>query len=95
MPSAVLPVPARTDLVPADRSVTVLVAGGLDGALRVAMLLRSRGYRVPALSIAAPEATAPSRVTCTVVVTDAQLRLLLARLHRLPAVITADAAPPG
>jgi hypothetical protein len=74
---------------PADRplycSVTAAVTGGLDGALRVMTLLRGRRYRVRDLGVHVDE----GRVTCTVLLTPADLDLLLARLRRLPAVLSA------
>jgi hypothetical protein len=83
------PLPAD---VPAHRSVTAEVAGGLDGALRVVTMLRGRAYRVRDLRLDVGEDAAVSRVRCTAVLTPAELDLLLARLRRLPAVVAAEPA---
>jgi hypothetical protein len=80
---ALAPAPTAFD-EPAYRSVTASVTGGLDGALRVMTLLRGRRYRVRDLGVHVGE----GRVTCTVLLTPADLDLLLARLRRLPVVVS-------
>lgn len=70
--------------------IVVRVSGGFDGALRVATVLRSRAYRVRHLSAEVPTEGAESRVGCTVALTSAAVPLLLERLRRLPAVLSAD-----
>jgi|tagenome__1003787_1003787.scaffolds.fasta_scaffold17338362_1 hypothetical protein len=81
---ALAPAPTPTD-EPAYHSVTAAVTDGLDGALRVLTLLRGRRYRVRDLEVRVDE----GRVTCTVLLSRADLDLMLARLRRLPAVVSA------
>lgn len=92
MISDVLPVPARSTKVatccPSRRRLTTHVTGGLDGALRVAGVLRSRGYRVLELSILVQEDDVESEVVCTVLVTNREVDLLLERMRRLPSVVS-------
>jgi hypothetical protein len=83
------PRPAPAADVATWRTVTAHVTGGLDGALRVMAMLRSRRYRLRDLGLAVGEDGA-GRVTCTVVLTTADLDLLLLRLRRLPAVVSAQ-----
>lgn len=78
--------------LPVPRAIAVQVTGGLDGALRVATMLRGRGYRVRDLSVDVREGLVESRVACTVALTVAETALLLERLRRLPTVVTADDA---
>ncbi|MEV4314973.1 hypothetical protein [Actinocrispum sp. NPDC049592] len=78
------------DGYPAHRPITVYVTGGLREALRVAMLLHSRNYRVRALSLDIREGVVESTVKCTVSLTMAETALLLARLRRLPSVVSAE-----
>jgi hypothetical protein len=66
-------------------SVTASVTGGLDGVLRVMTLLRGRHYRVRDLHVHVDE----GRVTCAVLLTPADRDLMLARLRRLPSVVSA------
>jgi hypothetical protein len=95
MPAALAPAPPSpvdraADLPavpPPHRSVAAHVTGGLDGALRVITLLRGRQYRVRDLHVDVRDGA--SRVTCTVVLTATDLDLLVARLQRLPAVVSA------
>ena len=75
--------------LPVDRTLITRVAGGLDGAVRVAMMLRGRNYRVRDLTIDVREEVV-SEVSVTVVVTATEAELLLKRLRRLPAVISAE-----
>ena len=76
--------------LPAERTFTTHVTGGLDGAVRVAMLLRGRNYRVRDLAIDVREGVVFSEVRATVAVTAAEAELLLQRLRRLPAVVSAQ-----
>ena len=76
--------------VATSRPVTARVTDGLDGALRVLSMLRSRRYRVRDLGLDVREDGEASRVTCTVVLTRADLDLLLVRLRRVPAVVSAQ-----
>jgi hypothetical protein len=75
---------------PADCKFVTRVTGGLDGAVRVAMMLRGRNYRVRDLAIDVREGVMVSEVRVTVVVTTAEAELLLKRLRRLPAVVSAE-----
>jgi hypothetical protein len=75
--------------LPADHTLITRVTGGLDGAVRVAMMLRGRSYRVRDLTIDVREEVV-SEVSVTVVVTATEAELLLKRLRRLPAVISAE-----
>jgi hypothetical protein len=89
---ALEPSPTATD-APTHRSVTAHVTGGLDGALRVMTLLRGRRYQVRDFGVHVGEGLAGSRVTCTVLLTAADVDLMLARLRRLPAVVSAVGEP--
>lgn len=77
---------------PMHRTITVHVTGGLDGALRVATMLRGRGYRVRDLTLGVREGVVESRLDCTIALTAAEAALLLERLRRMPAVVAADNA---
>lgn len=98
MPTVLVPAPPseRPDLpAPAvhpavHRAVTVHVAGGLDGVLRVVAMLRGRGYRVRDLSVDVREGVVESRVDVTAVLTPDEAHLLLQRLRRTPAVVSAE-----
>ena len=76
--------------LPVERTFTTHVTSGLDGAVRVAMLLRGRNYRVRDLAIDVREGVVFSEVRATVTVTAAEGGLLLQRLRRLPAVVSAQ-----
>jgi len=76
--------------LPVEREFITHVTGGLDGAVRVAMLLRGRNYRVRDLAIDVREGVVFSEVRATVAVTAAEAELLLQRLRRLPAVVSAQ-----
>ena len=76
--------------LPVDRTLITRVAGGLDGAVRVAMMLRGRNYRVRDLTVDVREEVVVSEVSVTVVVTATEAELLLKRLRRLPAVVSAE-----
>ncbi|MEU6578871.1 hypothetical protein [Streptomyces sp. NPDC046805] len=65
------------------------VTGGLDGVLRVAMVLRSRRYSVRDLVVDVREGSVVSEIRATVVLTTQQADLLLERLRRLTAVVDA------
>jgi tRNA U34 2-thiouridine synthase MnmA/TrmU len=75
---------------PCDRTITAHVSGGFDGALRVATMLRSRGYRVRGLSLDIQEGTVPSRFECTLELHAADVGLLLERLRRIVVVLAAE-----
>jgi hypothetical protein len=84
---ALEPTPTATD-APTHRSVTAHVTGGLDGALRVMTLLRGRRYQVRDFGVHVVESLDEGRVTCTVLLAPADLDLMLARLRRLPVVVS-------
>ena len=83
---------AKQDLpaLPVERTFITQVTGGLDGAVRVAMMLRGRNYQVRDLAIDVREGVVFSEVRATVAVTAAEAELLLKRLRRLPAVVSAE-----
>jgi hypothetical protein len=68
------------------------VADGLDGVLRVVTVLRGRQYRIRDLNVEMHDGVVESRVRCTLVLPASQLDLLLERLRRLPAVMSAENA---
>jgi hypothetical protein len=78
--------------VPVHRAVTAHVTDGLDGVLRVVTVLRGRRYRVRDLSVDVRDGVVESRVRCTLVLPAGELDLLLERLRRLPAVMSAENA---
>lgn len=80
----------RTTAFPAHRTVIVLVTGGLDGVVRIATVLRGRRYRVRELAVDVREGVVVSEIRATVVLTASETDLLLERLRRLPAVVSAD-----
>ena len=87
MTAALLPAPTAPD-VPDHVSVTVAVTGGLEGVQRVVTLLRGRGYPVRGLTAdLADDDTGALGVRLPLTAEEAEL--LLARLHRLPAVLHA------
>jgi hypothetical protein len=96
MTAALLPAPAvlaastapTAPSVPDHVSVTVLVGGGLDGVQRVVTLLRGRGYPVRGLTAdLADDDTGALGLSLSLSAEEAEL--LVARLHRLPAVLHA------
>jgi hypothetical protein len=86
----------RWSAVPSDisvhRAVTAHVTDGLDGVLRVVTVLRGRRYRIRDLSVDVRDGVVESRVRCTLVLPAGELDLLLERLRRLPAVMSAENA---
>ncbi|MBN9108227.1 MAG: hypothetical protein J0I34_05540 [Pseudonocardia sp.] len=82
--------PATPAAFPSHRRVTAYVAGGLDGVLRVVSMLRGRGYKVRDLSVQVCDGVVESAVSCTVALTAAETTLLVQRLRRMPAVVSAD-----
>lgn len=74
----------------AHRSVTVGVTGGLDGVVRIAMMLRGRRYEVHAFAAQIDDDVLGSEVRFIVVLTGQEMSLLLDRLRREPSVISAD-----
>lgn len=75
---------------PTYRRVTTHVTDGLDGVLRVVTVLRGRRYRVRDLAVEVREGVVESTVHATVLLNADEHVLLLDRLRRLPAVLTAD-----
>jgi hypothetical protein len=80
----------RPTAFPMHRTVIILVTGGLDDVMRVAMMLRGRRYRVRDLAVVVREGVVVSEIRATVVLTASETDLLLERLRRLPSVISAD-----
>jgi hypothetical protein len=74
------------------RAVTAHVTDGLDGVLRVVTVLRGRRYRIRDLAVEVRDGVVESRVRCTLVLPAGELDLLLERLRRLPAVMSAENA---
>ncbi|MEU7813138.1 hypothetical protein [Pseudonocardia sp. NPDC049154] len=91
MTAALLPAPTAPDVpdhVSVTVTVTVAVTGGLEGVQRVVTLLRGRGYPVRGLTAdLADDDTGALGVRLPLTAEEAEL--LLARLHRLPAVLHA------
>ncbi|GEL24310.1 hypothetical protein PSU4_32640 [Pseudonocardia sulfidoxydans NBRC 16205] len=75
---------------PSHRRVTAYVAGGLDGVLRVVTMLRGRRYKVRDLSVEVCDGVVESVVSCTVALTADEAALLVERLRRMPAVVSAE-----
>ncbi|WP_051580576.1 hypothetical protein [Pseudonocardia acaciae] len=75
---------------PTYRAVVAHVTGGLDGVLRVVTLLRGRVYRVRDLEVEVREGVVESRVGCTALLTSGEIEMLLARLRRMPSVVSAE-----
>ena len=71
------------------RGFAATVAGGLDGAVRVAIMLRGRNYQVRDFTFAVPEGTVLSEIRATVLLTASEADLLVKRLQRIPAVVSA------
>ncbi|VVJ17495.1 Uncharacterised protein [Amycolatopsis camponoti] len=88
------PVTSRTTEAAAEfplhRTVAAHVVGGLAGVLRVVSLLHSRRYPVRNLRIDVRDGVVESRVECTVWLTATATALLLERLNRMPAVVSAE-----
>lgn len=76
----------------AHRCFTANVTGGIDGVLRVAVVIRNRGYRLRDLSVEVHEDALETPVRLTAMVTPDEGRMLLARLRRLPSVVSAHPA---
>jgi hypothetical protein len=93
-PSTGTPSPLGEDLrhteFPLHRNVIVHVTGGLDGVMRVAMMLRGRRYRVRDLAVDVREGVLVSEVRATIALTISDTDLLLNRLRRLTVVHSAD-----
>jgi hypothetical protein len=81
--------PARSAEFPRHRAITAHVTDGLDGVLKVAMMLRGRGYRVRDLSVDVREGVVESVFTCTIALSTSDTALLLERLRRVPVVVSA------
>jgi hypothetical protein len=67
--------------------VIVDATDGLDGLMRVAMMLRARRYRVRNLNF--HEGVVAGEVRATVLVTASEVELLLSRLRRITVVTSA------
>lgn len=72
------------------RGFVASIADGLDGAVRVAMMLRGRNYQVRDLTFDIREGALLSEIRATVLLTAAEADLLVKRLQRMPTVVSAD-----
>lgn len=77
---------------PVRRRVATHITGGLDGVLRIAGMLRTRGYRVLDLEISICDGVVESSVVCTVLIGTHEIDLLLERLRRIPSVVASEIA---
>lgn len=75
---------------PLYRSIVIHLTGGLDGVLRLVTVLRGRCYRVRDVRVDVREGVPESRIDATVLLTASDTALLLARLRRVPMVVTAE-----
>lgn len=78
------------DAAPHYRTVAIHLTDGLDGVVRVVTVLRGRSYRVRDVRVDVREGVAESRIDATVLLTGAATELLLARLRRMPVVVSAE-----
>lgn len=72
----------------------VLVADGFDGVVRIASLLRQRGYIVLDFATELCADTASTVLTCTLAVSDDEAGLWVRRLERLPTVVSVTSVTP-
>lgn len=82
------PAPRRAEF-PRHRAITAHVTHGLDGVLRVATMLRGRGYRVRDLSVDVREGVVESELTCIIALNSEETGKLLEQLCRVPVVVSA------
>lgn len=76
--------------VRSHRRYAVLITDGIDGVLRVATVLRQRGYLVRDFAADVREGVVLSAVTCTVFATAEEADLCVQRLLRIPVVVSVD-----
>ena len=78
--------------IDADRTrtdVEVEVCGGLEGAVRVLSMLRARRYRVLTIEVDLQAGSAGrALVVCELDLAQRGVRMLLARLERMPTVVS-------
>lgn len=74
------------------RRIVTHFTGGLEGLLRVVFVLRWRGYQVHTLSFDLRDGVTESSLLCTVMLASEHVDLLVARLRRLPSVVSAELA---
>lgn len=72
-----------------DGTLIQLTTAAVDGALRVLMLL-SRSYSVQSFGLRSNDSESVWTVDCALALAERDVALLLARLHRIPSVLTAD-----
>lgn len=72
------------------RRFVASISGGLDGAVRVAMMLRGRNYQVRDLTVDIHEGVELSEIRATILLTAAEADLLVKRLQRMPAVVSVE-----
>lgn len=71
------------------RRIVVHLTDGLDGVLRVLVVLRQRAYHLRDVAVDVREGVVESRLECTVLLSGGEVDLLLARLHRTSVVTSA------
>jgi len=76
--------------VRSHRRYSVLTTDGIDGVMRVATVLRQRGYRLREFAADMREGLVLSTVTCTVSATAEEADLCVQRLLRVPTVVAVD-----
>jgi hypothetical protein len=74
----------------AYRKIVVHLTDGVDGVLRVMVLLRQRTYRLRDVAVEVREGVAESRLQCTVLLAGSEVEFLLERLHRMSVVTSAE-----
>jgi hypothetical protein len=72
------------------RGFVASISGGLDGAVRVAMMLRGRNYQVRDLTFDIHEGAVLSEIRATILLTAEESDLLIKRLHRMPTVVSVE-----
>lgn len=82
-------------VVACARTFVAYVTDHLDGAARLLTLVRGRGYPVRAFAVDICSEAMASEVRLTVVLTAPDAELLLRRLRRMPAVLSAETAEPA
>lgn len=86
------PATARTEPGCVSSTVVVRVAGGFGGAFRVASMLHTRQYQVRRMSMEIADDGCALVSVVTDISSTEQMQMLLARLSRLPLVLTAARA---
>jgi hypothetical protein len=71
----------------------VQLAEGFDGVVRIASMLRQRGYIVREFATELGDNDASTALTCTLAVTTEEAQLWVRRLERLPTVLSVTSVP--